>query len=217
MMAMEALRSLWVSSCALAVEPRAEARTQPNVSAPERSEDRNILLLPNCRHGDRRVRKYSGTLAIKGRSRAFGGVGWRVITQNIGRGSRQICCDAQQASPPDVIASVRPESQQEGKPHETARVHHAARRRCRRVAARGGGAAAQLSTPDRRKGCGNGRRGRKFLNSQHRYRASSVPMYGPNKVMDAADTADGARGVDKPTAPAARRTGSRARIRRHRR
>src|SRR5262249_30704452 len=115
-MAMEALRSLWLSSCALAVEPRAEARTQPNVIAPERSEDRNILLLPNCRHGGRRVRKYSGTLAIKGGE----GVRWRRLARDypniLGRGSRQICCDAQQASPPDVIASVRPESRQEGKP-----------------------------------------------------------------------------------------------------
>src|SRR5262245_37458017 len=132
-MAMEALRSLWLSSCALAVEPRAEARTQPNVSAPERSEDRNILLLPNCRHGD--WRKYSRTLAIKGGK----GVRWRRLAPDypdiLGRGSRQICCDAQQASPPDVIASVRPESQQEGKPHEAPRVHHAAHRRCGGVAA----------------------------------------------------------------------------------
>src|SRR5438094_1005797 len=51
-MAMEALRSLWLSSSAPAVEPRAEARTQPKVSAPERSVDRNILLLPNRSHGD---------------------------------------------------------------------------------------------------------------------------------------------------------------------
>src|SRR5262249_1707073 len=65
-MAMEALRSLWLSSCALAVELRAEARTQPNVSAPERSVDRNILLLPNCSHAMRQVRKYSGILGIKG-------------------------------------------------------------------------------------------------------------------------------------------------------
>src|SRR5262245_34759712 len=77
-MAMEALRSLWLSSCALAVEPRAEARTQPNVSAPERSEDRNILLLPDCRHGDRRARKYSGTLAIKGGK----GVRWRRLARD---------------------------------------------------------------------------------------------------------------------------------------
>src|SRR5215471_724265 len=66
-MAMEALRSLWLSSCALAVEPRTEARTQPNVSAPERSVDWNILVLPNCSHGDAAVRKYSGTLALKER------------------------------------------------------------------------------------------------------------------------------------------------------
>src|SRR5207249_2723067 len=51
-MAMEALRSLWLSSSAPAVEPRAEARTQPKLSAPERSVDRNILLLPNRSHGD---------------------------------------------------------------------------------------------------------------------------------------------------------------------
>ena len=40
-----------------------------------------------------------------------------MITQDIGRGSRQICCDAQQASPPGMIASVHPESQQESHPH----------------------------------------------------------------------------------------------------
>src|ERR1700756_4586851 len=71
-MAMEALRSLWLSSCAPAVELRADARTQPNVSAPERSVDRNILLLPNCSHAMRQGRKYSGILGINGRLRGQG-------------------------------------------------------------------------------------------------------------------------------------------------
>src|SRR5262249_12840899 len=67
MMAMEALRSLWLSSCAPAIELRAEARTQPNVNAPERSVDRNICssLIAAMRCG--RCGKYSGILGIKGR------------------------------------------------------------------------------------------------------------------------------------------------------
>src|SRR5262249_12843395 len=67
MMAMEALRSLWLSSCAPAIELRPEARTQPNVNAPERSVDRNICssLIAAMRCG--RCGKYSGILGIKGR------------------------------------------------------------------------------------------------------------------------------------------------------
>src|SRR6266702_3944191 len=70
-MAMGALRSLWLSSSAPAVEPRAEARTQPKVSAPERSVDRNILLLPNRSHGDA-----AGIVGLLGYGEVKG-VGWQ--------------------------------------------------------------------------------------------------------------------------------------------
>ena len=42
---------------------------------------------------------------------------------------RQICCDAQLASLPSVIASARPESRQEEKPHEAAREQRLRRAR----------------------------------------------------------------------------------------
>src|SRR5436190_10668883 len=69
-MAMEALRSLWLSSSAPAVEPRAEGRTQ-KVSAPERSVDRNILLLPNRSHSDA-----AGIVGLLGYGEVKG-VGWQ--------------------------------------------------------------------------------------------------------------------------------------------
>src|SRR5215831_13972777 len=88
-MAMEALRSLWLSSCAPAVELRAEARTQPNVSAPERSVDWNILLLliPAMRCGrcgsiarflDKGRPRGQGHMPVNFRSspNAFGGTGF---------------------------------------------------------------------------------------------------------------------------------------------
>src|SRR3984893_7950235 len=62
--AMEALRSLWLSSCAPAVGARAKAKTHPSMSAPQRSVDGNILFLPNGGHRERPGEKYSGILRI---------------------------------------------------------------------------------------------------------------------------------------------------------
>src|SRR5262245_61981133 len=54
----------------------------------------------------------------------------------------KFCCDAQQARRPECGSLSSPGSQQEGKPREAARVHHANRWCSGRVAARGTRAAA---------------------------------------------------------------------------